>query len=60
MSEVVPLPKKTRKETCPVCARAAIQAFRPFCSARCKDEDLRRWLTGAYRIPTDEAPEESK
>lgn len=60
MSEIVPLPKKARKETCPVCARASIQALRPFCSARCKDEDMRRWLTGAYCIPTDEAPEEQR
>jgi len=37
---------------CPVCERPAVAAFRPFCSARCKDEDLRRWLAGAYRIPS--------
>jgi endogenous inhibitor of DNA gyrase (YacG/DUF329 family) len=58
VSEIVPLPKKARKETCPVCRRASLPAFRPFCSARCKDEDMRRWLTGAYRIPTDETPDE--
>ena len=38
--------------TCPVCERPAAAAFRPFCSARCKDEDLRRWLAGDYRIPS--------
>ena len=37
---------------CPVCERPAVAAFRPFCSARCKDEDLRRWLAGEYRIPS--------
>jgi endogenous inhibitor of DNA gyrase (YacG/DUF329 family) len=26
-------------------------AWRPFCSERCKMEDLRRWLTGEYRVP---------
>jgi endogenous inhibitor of DNA gyrase (YacG/DUF329 family) len=58
MSEIVPLPKKVRKESCPICRRASLATFRPFCSARCKDDDMRRWLTGAYRVPTDEVPEE--
>ncbi len=26
-------------------------AFRPFCSARCRDVDLARWLGGGYAIP---------
>jgi endogenous inhibitor of DNA gyrase (YacG/DUF329 family) len=26
-------------------------AYRPFCSKRCADVDLNRWLTGAYVIP---------
>jgi endogenous inhibitor of DNA gyrase (YacG/DUF329 family) len=29
----------------------------PFCSRRCADEDLRRWLSGDYRVPTAERPE---
>ena len=58
MSEVVPLQKKPRKEACPICRRSTLREFRPFCSARCKDEDMRRWLTGAYRVPTDETPDE--
>ena len=39
-------------QRCPNCA-CAIQfaEFRPFCSARCKDVDLSRWLSGAYAIP---------
>ena len=36
---------------CPMCAQRSRVAFAPFCSSRCKDEDLRRWLLGAYRIP---------
>lgn len=47
-----------RKKRCPVCARPSRKAYRPFCSARCADIDLGRWLEGRYRIPTDEAPEE--
>jgi endogenous inhibitor of DNA gyrase (YacG/DUF329 family) len=43
--------KTYRRPLCPICARAAIAAVAPFCSVRCKDEDLRRWLVGAYRVP---------
>jgi len=50
---------------CPVCGKpAVIVRLLPFCSARCADVDLGRWLTGQYRIAgpaaeddlTDEAP----
>jgi uncharacterized protein len=34
-----------------VCAKPTDPAFKPFCSARCADVDLARWLTGAYAIP---------
>jgi endogenous inhibitor of DNA gyrase (YacG/DUF329 family) len=34
--------------------------MRPFCSARCKDIDLNRWLSGAYAIPAAEADEEDE
>lgn len=36
---------------CPICERPALARHMPFCSAVCKDEDLRRWLAGEYRIP---------
>jgi endogenous inhibitor of DNA gyrase (YacG/DUF329 family) len=48
---------RSRKRKCPVCGRPPLAANDPFCSKRCADEDLRRWLTGQYRIPTKEAPE---
>jgi len=35
---------------CPVCAKPGVDAFRPFCSGRCADVDLHRWLTGSYSI----------
>lgn len=44
------------RRKCPVCGKPAADAFKPFCSARCADVDLNRWLGGVYRIPTDEAP----
>lgn len=46
--------------TCPICTRPAEPRYRPFCSRRCADTDLQRWLTGAYAIPAeseeDDAP----
>jgi endogenous inhibitor of DNA gyrase (YacG/DUF329 family) len=42
---------------CPICGRPTEAAYRPFCSARCADVDLARWLSGAYAIP-DEAESE--
>jgi len=42
---------------CPVCGQPAEHRFRPFCSRRCADVDLGRWLGGAYRIPAKEEDE---
>lgn len=36
---------------CPVCDAEAVAAHHPFCSARCQDVDLGRWLKGNYAIP---------
>ena len=36
---------------CPICGKPVVVAFRPFCSARCKQVDLNRWLSEAYRVP---------
>lgn len=41
---------------CPACGTPARHEFRPFCSRRCQDADLGRWLRGAYRIPTEQGP----
>lgn len=38
-------------DTCPMCKRPTVRAFRPFCSRRCADIDLSRWLKGSYAIP---------
>jgi len=40
--------------TCPICAKPADPAYRPFCSRRCADVDLARWLSGAYRVPSED------
>ena len=42
---------------CPICGKPRDLAHRPFCSVRCANVDLNRWLTGAYAIPV-ETPEE--
>ena len=39
------------QRTCPICGKPTAQATRPFCSSRCRDVDLNRWLTGTYLIP---------
>ncbi|MFQ5773649.1 MAG: DNA gyrase inhibitor YacG [Kiloniellaceae bacterium] len=41
---------------CPICGVPTRHEFRPFCSRRCADVDLGRWLRGVYRVPSDEAP----
>ena len=40
---------------CPICKAPTDTAYRPFCSARCRDVDLARWLRGAYAIPGGQA-----
>ena len=42
---------------CPVCGKPATPALRPFCSERCRQVDLGRWLAGDYAIPDDPAPD---
>lgn len=45
--------------TCPICDKPVSPAYRPFCSKRCADVDLHRWLSGTYVLPgLDDAPEE--
>lgn len=44
----------TKAAPCPICKKPAVEKFRPFCSQRCADLDLGRWLKGVYAIPADE------
>ncbi len=39
--------------TCPICGATTVKATRPFCSKRCADVDLARWLNGGYAIPSE-------
>jgi len=38
--------------SCPMCAKESDAKYRPFCSKRCADLDLSKWLTGSYAIPS--------
>ncbi len=38
---------------CPICGKPRQQDYRPFCSKRCADVDLGRWLNGRYAIPVE-------
>lgn len=40
-----------RAPSCPICGKPAVVSLRPFCSRRCADVDLNRWLSGVYAIP---------
>lgn len=48
--KVVPL----KRSRCPVCRKTAEVEWRPFCSKRCADIDLGRWLNESYSIPSQE------
>ena len=40
--------------TCPICGKPTVSDMRPFCSKRCADLDLARWLNGSYAIPSND------
>jgi endogenous inhibitor of DNA gyrase (YacG/DUF329 family) len=46
-------PKLQAAGKCPICGAPIEQQYRPFCSRRCADVDLSRWLRGAYAIPVE-------
>lgn len=39
---------------CPICSRKTDPKVRPFCSKRCADVDLAKWLSGSYAIPSED------
>ncbi len=45
---------------CPICHRPAAPTLRPFCSRRCADVDLGRWITGQYVVPGREGGTEGE
>ena len=55
-----PMSQASTGPKCPICGKAAIERYRPFCSARCKDVDLHRWIAGVYAVPVTEDEEEDE
>ena len=60
-------PPKERKDEakgaarpCPICGKPSDARYAPFCSKRCADVDLHRWLKGNYVIPGPETGERSE
>ena len=45
---------------CPICGKPSEPKYRPFCSSRCADVDLARWLRGSYVIPGSVSEEEER
>jgi endogenous inhibitor of DNA gyrase (YacG/DUF329 family) len=45
---------------CPICAKASVERHKPFCSARCAQRDLGRWLNESYTIPAAEPLEDEE
>jgi uncharacterized protein len=41
----------TRASLCALCGKPQVERYTPFCSKRCSDVDLNRWLSGVYAVP---------
>ncbi|KCV82099.1 hypothetical protein ATO10_09638 [Actibacterium atlanticum] len=41
--------------SCPICQKDPVAKYRPFCSSRCADLDLAKWLNGSYSTPADDS-----
>lgn len=50
--------KDSGAAACPICGKPVDAAFKPFCSKRCADIDLNRWLSGVYAVPAKEDEDE--
>jgi endogenous inhibitor of DNA gyrase (YacG/DUF329 family) len=51
-------PQPVADSVCPICGKPTEQAFKPFCSRRCADVDLNRWLSGVYAVPVKDDEDE--
>jgi uncharacterized protein len=52
-------PSLAPENPCPICRKPAVERFRPFCSKRCADVDLNRWLSGVYAVPVKDDEEDA-
>ncbi len=60
MRHIALMADQRHSPACPICGQPAEQKFRPFCSRRCADVDLNRWLSGVYAVPVTEDEEEDE
>lgn len=57
-SEIRAVNDNRDKGKCPICKAPTNAAYKPFCSKRCADVDLHRWLTGGYAVPAVESEDD--
>ena len=59
MSERAEAPRsKSGSKPCPICGKPSAAEFRPFCTRRCANVDLNRWLGGVYAVPVKDDEDE--
>lgn len=46
--------QKNSGTKCPQCGASAVKPHTPFCSRRCAQLDLGKWLNEEYRVPADD------
>ena len=49
-----------KKAICTICDKPQAEAYKPFCSAKCKLIDLGNWMDGGYGLPSEEVPSEAE
>ena len=60
MSERAEAPRRKppASKPCPICGKPSAPEFRPFCTRRCANVDLNRWLGGLYAVPVKDDEDE--
>lgn len=53
-----PVLPKPRLRPCPICKKLSLAQYHPFCSNRCAQIDLGKWLGGAYAVPVVEGDDQ--
>jgi uncharacterized protein len=54
MNKVAKKSNDEQARPCPICGKPSDRDYRPFCSKRCADVDLARWLKGGYAVPAED------
>lgn len=45
---------------CPICKKDSVEKYKPFCSKRCADVDLGKWLNESYTVEGDDSVTEEE